>query len=142
MNNNLDSPETLQLHRSLIENKYILKEIYKKFYLEFKNTKVPKGKILELGSGGGFLKKVLPNIITSDVVKGEGIDKVFFGEKMPFRNNSLSAIFMLNVFHHIKNPAKALFEMERCLKKGGKIVMVEPYNSFWSRFIYTNFHNE
>ena len=37
---------------------------------------------------------------------------------------------------------KALQEMERCLKKDGKIIMIEPYNSAWGRFIYKNFHHE
>lgn len=140
--NKLDDQKTVLLHKTLIENKHILRKIYESFYHEFKDTKIPRGKVLELGSGGGFIKKIIPRSITSDVVKGPGIDKVFLAEKMPFKNNTLSAIFMLNVFHHIKNPTKALREMERCLKKGGKIVMIEPYNSVWSKFVYTNFHHE
>jgi SAM-dependent methyltransferase len=138
----LDSDKTIAIHKSLIESKVTLKQIYEKFYGEFRKTKLPKGKILELGSGGGFLKKVIPKVITSDVVKGNGIDKVFFAEKLPFKNGELSGIFMLNVLHHIKNPEKALREMERCLKGGGKIKMIEPYNSIWSKFIYENFHHE
>ncbi len=138
----LDSPEIISIHKKIIGKKTILKYIYLHFYTEFKKTKTPKGKLIELGSGGGFLKKVIPSIMTSDVVAGIGINKVFFAEKMPFKKNYLSGIFMLNVFHHIKNPEKALKEMERCLKKGGKIVMIEPYNSIWSKFIYQNFHHE
>ena len=142
LNNKLDSKETLELHAHIIDKKVILKKIYEKFYTEFKKTKIPKGKILELGSGAGFLKKYIQKIITSDVVAGKGIDKVFFAEKMPFKDNSLAAIFMLNVLHHIKNPEKGLKEMERCLKVSGKIIMIEPYNSIWSKFIYQNFHHE
>src|SRR5258708_29185936 len=138
----IDDKETISIHKSLIEKKIILKKIYQTFYNEFKKTKIPRGKVLELGSGGGFLKEIIPQIITSDVIKGDGIYKVFFAEKMPFGNNSISSIFMLNVLHHIKNPEKALKEMERCLKVGGKIKMIEPYNSVWAKFIYQNFHHE
>jgi len=30
----------------------------------------------------------------------------------------------------------------RCLKAGGRIVMIEPANTWWSRFVYQNFHHE
>src|SRR5258708_21712663 len=142
MNKPLDSESTMILHESLIEIKIILRKIYENFYKEFKKTKIPKGKVIELGSGGGFLKKFIPKIITSDVVKGPKISKVFFAGKMPFKKNSFSGIFMLNVLHHIKNPEKGFSEMNRCLKIGGKIKMIEPYNSIWSKFIYQNFHHE
>ncbi len=101
-----------------------------------------KGVYIELGSGAGFAKEIIPSIITSDVDKGEGIDKVFSATKIPFKNKSVSAFIMLDVFHHIRNPEKALQEMSRCLKKDGKIVMLEPNNSLWGRFIYKNFHHE
>lgn len=140
--NSLDKVGTIAEHKKLIENKRFLKKLYFDFYTIFKSIKVPKGKKIELGSGGGILKKVIPDIITTDVVRGRGIDKVLNAEKLPFKNKSISAFYMLNVFHHIKNPKKALTEMGRCLKNGGKIIMIEPYNSPWGQFIYKNFHHE
>lgn len=138
----LDNKDTLLIHKNLILKKIVLRKTYENFYNQFLKIKVPKGKKVELGSGAGFLKKWVPDVITSDVVKGPEIDKVFFAEKMPFKNKSLSAIYMLNVLHHIKDPQKALKEMQRCLKKGGKIIMIEPYNSLFSKFFYTHFHHE
>lgn len=67
---------------------------------------------------------------------------VFSAEKMPFEDNSLKGIVMLNVFHHIPKPYLFLSEAQRCLSKGGKIIMIEPANSFLSRFIYKRFHHE
>jgi SAM-dependent methyltransferase len=49
---------------------------------------------------------------------------------------------MINVFHHIPRPYLFLEQAERCLKLGGKIVMIEPANSPFSKFIYTRFHSE
>lgn len=61
---------------------------------------------------------------------------------MPFKNNSVSGIFMLNVFHHIKDTYLFLKEVTRCLKSEGRVVMIEPANTGWGRFIYTHFHHE
>ena len=38
---------------------------------------LPDKSILELGSGGGFLKEMYPAIITSDVLQLPSVDKVF-----------------------------------------------------------------
>ena len=142
MSKKIDSKETLLLHDKIIKRKNILSQIYEGFYHEFKALSKKPGPLIELGSGAGFLKKIIPHIVTSDVVKGQGIDKVFSATKIPYRAGSISAFYMLNVLHHIKDPEKALSEMQRCLKPGGNIVMVEPYNSFWGRFVYQNFHHE
>lgn len=138
----LDSKETLLKHKETIYKKPFLRKIYTNFYNRFKNIKVSRGKLVELGSGGGFLRDIIPDVITSDVIKGPGIDKVFLASRMPFKKDDVSAFLMLNVLHHIKNPEKAFQEMERCLKHGGKIVMIEPSYSLWARFIYHNFHHE
>jgi len=142
MKNTIDNKDTIISHAKTIRNKFILNMIYKDFYQKILSVNLPKGKIVELGSGGGFIKEINPKIVTSDVVHSKNIDKVFKAEKMPFKSSGISAFYLLNTFHHIKNPTKALTEMERCLKKSGKIVMIEPFNSPWARFIYQNFHQE
>ena len=142
MVNNLDSIKTTLLHRKIIKQKKFLFEFYQNTYLEFKKRSKLLSPIIEIGSGGGFIKEIIPNTITSDVIKIPGIDMVFFAEKMPFKNQSIGLFLMLDTFHHIKNPQKALVEIERCLKVGGKIIMTEPYNSILSKFIYQNFHYE
>lgn len=142
---NLDSPEKITEHKQVIEKKKILYQVYRQFYKLISNNlnNIPtSGKIVELGSGGGFIKKVLPQVLTSDVVPGEAIDRVFSAEKIPFREKTVSAFIMLDVFHHLKNAEKALKEIERCLKVGGKIIMVDQNNSLWGRFIYKYFHYE
>jgi SAM-dependent methyltransferase len=140
----LDDPRTTLHHRDVILSKPFLKKLYLEWYGAFKNgTAAFNGeKILEIGSGGGFLKQVIPGIITSDILDLGTCDMTFSAEKMPFRDEELSAIVMLNVFHHIPNPSLFLSEAQRVLKKGGKIIMIEPANTFWSRIIYKNFHHE
>lgn len=144
ISSDLDSPETSVAHRNIITKKPFLRQVYKDWYSVFIKTAkgVAKGKYLEIGSGGGFLKEVFPEVITSDVVALPDMDMVVNAEELPFTEKELGCIMMLNVFHHIPRPWIFLKEAERCLVKGGKIVMIEPANSTFGRFIYKRFHHE
>lgn len=137
-----DTKKALEQDKDLIKQKKILHNIYVDFYNMLHPRKVPHGPIVEIGSGGGFLKEIIPDVVTSDVIAGPGIDKVFFAEKMPFKKNSVSAFVMIDVLHHIKDSEKAFHEMERCLKVNGKIIMIEPFKSLWGYFIYKYLHYE
>ncbi|MCH7534331.1 MAG: methyltransferase domain-containing protein, partial [Bacteroidetes bacterium] len=97
---------------------------------------------LEIGSGGGFLKNIFPQVITSDIMEIEGVDQCFSAVDMPFGNEELDSIFMLNVLHHIPDAEAFFKEAERTLKPGGKIIMIEPANTWFSRIVYRNFHHE
>jgi len=140
----LDDPNTTLLHREIILSKPFLKRIYTDWYQIFRKelTGLPEGQLLEIGSGGGFIKELISQVITSDIMPLECCDMTFSAESMPFQNNELSAVLMINVFHHIPKPHLFLSEAQRTLKKGGKICMIEPANSPLSRFIYKNYHHE
>ncbi len=140
----LDDPRATLEHRDIILNKPFLKKLYTDWYLVFEKSLsgFKNGNYIEIGSGGGFIKEIYPSIITSDILELPNVDKVFSAEKIPFDNNTLDGIMMLNVFHHIPNPHLFLLEAMRTLKKGRKIVMIEPANSLLGRFIYKKFHHE
>lgn len=140
----LDSPERSVIHGEIIRNKIFLRKLYEEWYsiflAEIKN--LPEGMLIELGSGGGFLKEIEPRVICSDVIDLPTNDMTFSALEMPFEDNSVSGIFMIDTMHHIPDSEKFLNEAKRVLKKGGKIIMIEPANSLWGRFIYKNFHHE
>ena len=140
----LDDPRTTLAHREIILNKPFLKRLYSDWYKTFISVceSVNGGKYLEIGSGGGFLKDIFPEVITSDILDLPLVDKVFRAEKLPYKENELGCIMMLNVFHHIPKPHLFLKEAERTLIKGGKVVMIEPANSLIGRFIYKRLHHE
>ena len=140
----LDDPKATLAHRDLILQKPFLKRLYNDWYDVFINKakEIRTGKHLEIGSGGGFLKEVFPEVITSDILALPNVDMVFSAEVMPFKENELASIVMLNVFHHIPKPYLFLQEAQRTLVKGGKIIMTEPANSALGRFIYKRFHHE
>ena len=140
----LDNPEVVLLHRNIIKKKPFLRKLYMDFYRAFAEA-VPDfcGKsCVELGSGGGFIKELLPSVQTSDILPAPGIDHCFSALKMPFPDDSVDAFFMIDVFHHVADAAGFLKEMNRCLKPGGQIVMIEPANTWWGSLIYQNFHHE
>ncbi len=49
---------------------------------------------------------------------------------------------MIDTMHHIPDAGVFLSEAMRVLDDHGKIIMIEPVNSRWGRFIYQNFHHE
>ncbi len=144
----LDADNASILHREIILQKPFLKKIYEDWYEAFalflKQHQIqPKAdKVVEIGSGGGFIQEVVPSVITSDIKKLPFCDMSFSAHKMPFENNSLSSIFMLNVFHHIPNCELFLQEAMRTLKPGGFIYMVEPSNTFFRKHFYQKMHHE
>lgn len=142
----IDSPERTLHHALIIQNKPILFKIYQDWYQklisETETSSLQSEKILELGSGGGIAKKLFPQIITSDVISDLNCDITCSAYKLPFEDNELFAIIMIDVFHHLDTCELFLDEAYRVLKKNGKIVMIEPSNGVWARFIYKNFHHE
>ncbi len=139
----LDDPATTELRKSIINNKPFLKKVYRYWYSEIeKNLPPVDGPVLELGTGAGFLKDVISDLITSDMMAIEGTDLTCSALDIPLAKESLRAIVMINVLHHI-NDADAFFdEASRCIKPGGTVIMIEPWLTPWSKFVYTNFHHE
>jgi SAM-dependent methyltransferase len=127
---NLDDPERISEIRALILKKPALKQFYVEVYEKFKTCllQCPRdGQALELGSGGGFLKDFLPGIITSDVIPYAGVDRVVDATAMPFADDGLRFICMLNTLHHISDAELFLKEVNRCLKVGGRLFMVDQH---------------
>ena len=140
----LDDPSTTLLHSEILRSKPFMKKLYLDFYRQFALAVEPSGNktLVELGSGGGFIKEVIPNAITSEVINIPGIDKIFSATDMPFDDSSVDAFFMFDVLHHIAEPRSFFSQADRCLKPGGKIVMTEPANTPWASFVFRNFHHE
>ncbi len=142
----LDDPSTTdRLHRAIIARKPFLRRLYTEYYRKFLRS-LPEVNgprtLVELGSGGGFLKEIEPRAITTDVLSLSGLDLRMSGTAMPFKTEAVHAFFLLDTFHHIPAAGDFLTEATRCLKPGGRIVMMEPANTLWGNFIYRNFHHE
>ncbi len=141
---NLDDAAATLLHAEILQHKGFLKKLYVDFYTELRVAvgNIKNNTVIELGSGGGFIKDVIPGTLTSDVLPVASVDAVFSACEMPFEDRSIDAIVMIDVLHHIPDVRAFFAEAVRCLKPGGRIAMIEPANTVWSRFIYKNFHHE
>jgi ubiquinone/menaquinone biosynthesis C-methylase UbiE len=131
-------------NRKIYQGKDLIKLIYKDYYKVIKKYiyKKKKYKILELGSGGGNIKKIVKECITSDQFKNNNVDRVENIYKINFKKNSISNIILIDVFHHLQFPSLALKEINRILIKNGRIIMIEPAMGLIPRLIYKLFHYE
>ncbi len=140
---NIDDPRTTHRRKLLIKSKPFLRKIYEEWY-RFLICELPVGEepVLEIGSGPGFLKELIPELISSEVFYCPGVDLLLDGHQLPFSDASLRAIVMTDVFHHLILPRKFLETAGRCIKRDGVLLMVEPWVSPWSRIIYSYLHHE
>ena len=139
----LDDPRTTTLRREIIFDKRFLNQIYREWYESVAASLPPgDGLICELGSGAGFLADVIPRLVTSEIFYCPGIKVVLDGCRLPFKNAALRAIVMTDVFHHLPESDRFLHEAARCVGTGGRLIMVEPWVSSWSRLIYQRLHHE
>jgi SAM-dependent methyltransferase len=138
----IDDPETTRYRQKIIKNKRFLKKIYCEWYERILKKLDAKDCVLELGSGGGFMKDYLPTLITSEVFQVPGVALIADACALPLSDDSLDAIVMTDVLHHIPDVQSFFNEATRCIRLGGKLVMVEPWHTSWSRWVYKNLHSE
>jgi SAM-dependent methyltransferase len=142
-NKHLNDPELTIERNDFIRQHRFINLIYQEWYTaiqtELENC---HGKILEIGAGAGFLEDFIQGLIKSDIFYLPFINAVIDGKNMPFGNGSLSAIVATDVLHHIPDARKFLAETNRVLNPSGKIVLIEPWATKWSGFIYRNLHHE
>ena len=143
-NLDVDDPRTTCLRQHIIRSKSFLRQIYQQWYEEIANAVPSDGQLLalELGSGGGFMDEFIPHMITSDVFYCPGVAIVLNGCRLPFADATLRAVLMTDVLHHLPNPRRFFAETARCVPPNGRIAMVEPWVTPWSRIVYQNLHHE
>ena len=140
----LDAPETTTRRLRIIQQKPFLRKFYHQCYRALGNSMPADvaGPVLELGSGGGFLREYIPGLMTSEILQIPGVDIILDGQKLPFAKAALRGIVMFDVFHHLPDVKSFLNAAAVCVKPGGAIVMMEPWNSAWSRLIFRHLHHE
>ena len=87
---------------------------------------------LEVGSGAGFTKFFIKNnnFKTSDLSEDNHLDyKKVDAQATNFKDQSFDYVIASNMIHHIPYPIKFFKEMNRILKKNGKLIIFEAYAS-------------
>src|SRR4051812_25462370 len=81
----IDDPRATELRRRIIREKAFLRKVYKEWYGALAAVIPSKelGAALELGSGAGFLKEFVPDVVTSEIFLTPGIDVVLDAHRLP-----------------------------------------------------------
>jgi len=122
----------------------LLRRVYSEWYRAIvERLSAVHGRSLELGSGIGRLRDVAGDrIVLTDVERTRWVDEQVDALHLPDADGSVANLVMLDVFHHLADPARFLDEAVRVLAPRGRVVMVEPYCSPVSAFFYRRFHHE
>ena len=131
-------------HRRAWQDNPALRTLYTRWYQAVR-ARLPErscGRFVELGSGPGFAREVIPDLELSDVVRAPWHDHEIDAEALPFAAGSVGALVLFDVLHHLPRPAGFLAEAVRVLAPGGRLIMCEPYLSPLSFPVYRFLHEE
>ena len=143
----MGSADWFAAQRAMIRSKPLIRRCYSIWYRllleDCDSVPVPyrTGRIVELGSGSSYIKELRPEIITSDVAAGVA-DLVIDGRELPFPDESVQALLLTHVFHHIPDVGQFFSEACRVLVPGGVISMVDIPHTPFARFFFNRFHPE
>ena len=134
-------PENPADYRAIWDRKPVLRAIYEDIYARMRAAAKP-GLILEIGGGSGNFKQTAPETVSTDLVHAPWLDCVCDAQRLPFPDLAFSNVVMVDVLHHIESPVRALREIQRVLKPGGRLIFCEPAITLLSAVFYRLFHPE
>jgi SAM-dependent methyltransferase len=143
----IGTPPWFAAQRRMIDAKPLIRRCYDLWYsLLLRDADSVPGDhdrlpIVELGSGCSFIRELREDIITSDVTTGN-VDIALDGRALPFRANSVRALLLTHVFHHIPDVKRFLQEAQRVLAPGGVVSIVDCTHTAFARFFFSVFHPE
>lgn len=117
-------------------------DVYDRILSEVPRERFPR--LLEIGSGGGFLRCFAPHATTTEFVPAPGVDLVLdacrIGQELPA--GSLDAVVAFDVFHHLPSPSGFLGGLQAVLRPGGRLVLVEPWGTPLGQWFFRVLHHE
>lgn len=126
------------------DQKPALRAVYGEFYKLIRRnlSGLADGKMIELGSGIGSIKDIIPECVTTDMFPTPWNERVENAYSLSFHDTSISDIVLVDVFHHLEFPGSALEEFRRVLRPGGRVLLFEPCLSMLGLFVYGVIHHE
>ncbi len=117
-------------------------DVYARILAEIPPAHYPR--VLELGSGGGFFKRVAPHVTTSEVEAVPGVDRVVDACRLDqhFGPGELDGVCAFNVFHHLPDVAGFLRGASTVLRPRGRVALVEPWFTPVGQWFYRALHHE
>lgn len=138
-----DAYEKLCSYRNVWKNKPVLQKVYGRLYQKIQSLlPISSQAVIELGGGTGNLKGFIPSLVSTDLVFCNWLDAVADAVEMPFRDHALDAIVMVDVLHHLGDPLKFFEETQRCLRPGGRLIILDMAVTPVSAVLLKLFHPE
>lgn len=131
-------------NRRAWERKPVLQRAYRDFHRRIA-THVDSsisGRIVEIGSGIGNIRDVIPNCLHTDLFANPWLDQVENAYDLSFADGEVSHLILFDVFHHLEHPGTALREARRVLAAKGRLIIFDPYISATGRVVYGPLHHE
>lgn len=124
--------------------KPLLQRIYRDFYVEIAGQlrRDLQGRTVEIGSGIGNLKTVVPEALATDIFPNPWLDQVENAYALSFADGSVANLILFDVWHHLEFPGTALREFLRVLAPGGRLIIFDPAMGLLGRLVYGLFHHE
>lgn len=90
--------------------------------------------VLDAGAGdrvclsiGGGPSRISPHVTNLNIGCFPNVDVVADAHVLPYANSSVDSIYCEAVLEHLSDPAKAVEEMYRVLKPGGRVIAITPF---------------
>lgn len=127
-----------------IQRKGYIAKLYTEWAETILNNCVSGGVTIEIGATNATTQAVFRQ------VSAFGFDPIFSitlaiqadAMHMPFASESVSNLIATDTFHHLPDVELFLAEVDRVLINGGRLVLIEPWNNRWAKFVFQRFHPE
>lgn len=136
--------ERFDQHRRAWRDNRALRTLYARWYGLVREALPPPalGPWIEIGSGPGFAKDFIPGLELTDIVKAPWHARELSAEELPLEADSIGALVLFDVLHHLTSPARFFAQATRVLRRAGRIVLCEPFVSWLSSPVYRLLHDE
>lgn len=136
----VDGKDRLVVHGKMLARKKMLRQVFLEFHHVFRKLDdellTAGGMRIELGAGVAPIRESYSDVLATDVVYSEHLDRVLDAEKMDITDDSVRVIYGQNCFHHFPHPDRFFLEVDRVVSAGGGVILLEPYYGPFASFLY------
>jgi len=122
------------------ERSAALRWIYGQFYQRVRRH-ASLEPVLEIGSGIGRIKEFWPDVVTSDLIKTDFVDRAVDAYAIE-ESGQWGTLVAVDVLHHLCEPFSFFASASRSLLPGGRLIMIEPAATALGGLLYRLCHHE